>query len=81
MRNAARFLMRPVSTKRFDDRLAQFSCYFSALMVLVLGILKLSGLGLDETRLFFGLLLVLCLTMLLIIAGTLAGPSEKVVWD
>jgi hypothetical protein len=47
------------------------------LMILVLGIFKLCSLGLDETHLLFGVLLVLCLTILLIIAGTLAGPPEK----
>lgn len=77
MRNAVRFLMRPISTNRFDGRLAQFSCYAGSLMVLVLGILKLCRLGLDEAHLFFGLLLVLCLTLLGVIAGTLAAPTDK----
>jgi hypothetical protein len=63
MRNAARFLIRPISTKRFDERLAQFSCYLSSLLILVLGIRKLCSLGLDEMHLLFGLLLILCLTI------------------
>ena len=79
MRNVVRFFMRPISTNRFDGRFAQLSSYAASLMVLVLGMLKLCRLGLDETHLFFGVLLVLCLTMLFVIGGTLAGPTEKAV--
>ena len=77
MRNAVRFLMRPISSCRFDDRLAQISCYAGSLLVLVLGMLKLCRLGLDEAHLFFGVVLVLCLTVLLIICGTLTSPPGK----
>jgi hypothetical protein len=68
-----------MSTERFDGQLAQFLCYAGSLLVLVLGMLKLCRLGLDEAHLFFGVLLVLCLTFLGIIGGTLAGPTEKAV--
>jgi uncharacterized membrane protein len=69
--------MRRLSTDRFDNRLAQIVCYVVAIGILILGILKLCRLGLDEAHLFFGLLLVLCLSVLCIIAGTITGPSEK----
>ena len=77
MRNVMGFLKRPISTNRFDDRLAQISCYIGSLLVVVLGMLNVCHLGLDETNLFFGVLLVLCLSMLLIIGGTLSAPSRK----
>ena len=77
MPGTLKFLTRPIGTKQFDARFAQMACYVVALLVLMLGILKLCRLGLDETHLFFGLLLVLCLAMLCVIGGTLAGPSEK----
>lgn len=49
------------------------------MLVLVLGMLKLCRLGLDEAHLFFGVLHVLCLTLLLVIAGTLAGSTKNTV--
>jgi hypothetical protein len=79
MRNAIRFMTRLISTCRFDDRLAQITSYVVALLVLVLGMLKLCQLGLDQAQLFFGVLLVLCLTMLCIVVGTVAGPTNKAV--
>jgi hypothetical protein len=53
------------------------TCYVVSLLVLVLGMLKLCRLGLDETHLFMGVLLVLCLTILCVIAGAIMEPSEK----
>jgi hypothetical protein len=78
MRKTFDLLTRSITSNRFDDRLSQFVCYGSALLVLVLGLIKLCRLGLDPTQLFFGVLLVLCLMLLLIICGTIAGPSEKI---
>src|SRR3954454_6226849 len=77
MRKSLEFLTRPIGTRRLDDRVAQMACYAGSLLVLVLGVLKLCRLGLDETHLFLGLLLVLSLTILGVIGGTLVGPSEK----
>jgi hypothetical protein len=77
MRKLLHMLRRPISSGRFDDRFAQVACYVGSLLVLVLGILKLCRLGLDEAHLFLGLLLVLCLTTLGVIGGSLVGPAEK----
>ncbi|HEX3358585.1 MAG TPA: hypothetical protein VHS31_16540 [Tepidisphaeraceae bacterium] len=68
---------RSITTDRFDQRFAQMTCYVVSLLVLVLGMLKLCRLGLDETHLFMGVLLVLCLTILCVIAGAIMEPSEK----
>jgi hypothetical protein len=77
MRKLLNILIKPIGSARCDDRFAQVACYVGSLLVLVLGILKLCRLGLDEAHLFLGLLLVLCLTMLGVIGGTLVGPPEK----
>jgi hypothetical protein len=77
MRRFIRFFVRPISTASFDHRLGQFACYAVSLMVLVLGFLKVSRLGLDEAHLFFGVLMVLILAMLAIIIGTLIAPRAK----
>ena len=77
MRHVFRFLLHPISTARFDNRLSQFLCYAGSLMVLVLGILKLSRLELDEAHLFLGVLLVLTVTMLGVIGGSLNGSSDR----
>jgi hypothetical protein len=77
MRSSLRFLMRPLSTARFDDRLTQTLCYAASLTILVLGGLKLSRLGLDEAHLFLGALQVFALTILGAIAGTMASRSRK----
>ncbi len=77
MRHAMRFLIRPLSTTRFDERLCQLLCYAGALVVAAFGFLAVARLGLDDAHLFLGLLLVLVVAMLGIVIGTLAGPSKK----
>ena len=77
MRQVFGFLVKPVSTGRFDNRLCQVLCYACSLVVLVAGVLSLSRLGLDTTHLFLGLLLVLAVMILGIVAGTLVGPSDR----
>jgi hypothetical protein len=76
MRRFIHFLARPISTSSFDHRLGQCTCYAVSLLVLILGILKLSWLGLDEAQLFLGLLMVLTLAMLAIVMGTLIAPRK-----
>lgn len=69
MANFYKTLTRPWTSQAFDTRLGQFACWFAAMMVLVLGMLKISRLSLNETELFFGLLLVLNLSLLLVVMG------------
>jgi hypothetical protein len=71
--NLLRALNRRLSTDRFAARTAQMLCYGIALLVMVLGIRKVTAMRLDEPQLVFGLLLVMVLTFQVIIMGTVVG--------
>ena len=60
----ARTLGRKLSSDRFDAGLCQLSCWGVSILVLVLGILKLTALPLTETELLFGLMLVFAIVLL-----------------
>jgi hypothetical protein len=61
----------------FGAEAAQILIYGVALLILVLGIREVTMLELSEAGLFFGLVLVLILTLQAIIMGTLVGLSAK----
>jgi|GEM_PF-493614 len=67
----ARTLARKLSSDRFDAGMGQLSCWGVSILVLVLGILKLTALPLTETELFFGLMLVFAVVLLGWNLGTL----------
>ncbi len=54
-------------------RLAQLACFGVALVVLVMGILKLATLELRPHELLFGVVLVLILSVVMVVLGLLAG--------
>jgi len=52
---------------------AQFVIYGIALLIMVLGIRKVATMGLSESELLFGIILVLILSMQTVIMGTIVG--------
>ena len=67
----AQLLGNKLSTPEFDTNMGTIACWVAALLVLVLGFLKLASLPVSETQLFFGLLLVLTVGLLGICLGFL----------
>ena len=64
-----RNITRPITSPSFDSRIGQVACWTSSLVLLVLGMLKLTTLPLTETELFFGVLLVLIASQLCVLIG------------
>jgi len=69
--NAIARLARRLTSDRFDASIGSKLLYGGALLIFVLGVLKLTRLGLTEVQLVFGLLLSICVTMQVIVAGML----------
>lgn len=55
------------TTQSFDSKVGQVGSWFAAVFLLGMGFYKLSKLPLSETELFFGVLLVLNVTMLMVL--------------
>jgi predicted membrane-bound spermidine synthase len=62
-------LNRPLTAHDFDAKWGQIICWVISCVVLLGGIRELTLLPLTETELFFGLLLVLAVTMLGVLIG------------
>ena len=73
-----RAINRRISTDKFDANMAQFLCYGIGLMIMVLGIYKVTSMHLSEAELLFGILLVMIITMQAVIVGVLMGLYAKV---
>jgi hypothetical protein len=76
MTDMLRLLNRSLTSTSFDAKAAQTACWACSLIVMVTGILKLTRLQLTEAELFFGILLVMAVTILGIIAGLLMPIVE-----
>ena len=73
-------LLRPLTSDGFDAKAGQLACWLVSALVLVLGFLKLFRLSLSETELFFGILLVLAVTLLGVLIGLvlpIAADSKR----
>ncbi|MBL9123958.1 MAG: hypothetical protein JNG90_10030 [Planctomycetaceae bacterium] len=68
-----RSLNRRISTEKFDVASGRITSFGGAILVLVLGMFNLASLPLTEVEVFFGVLLVLAVTMQGVIIGLLAG--------
>ena len=79
MTQVLQLFKRTLTSTRFDATFAQFCLWTCSLIVLVAGILKLSRLQLNEAELFFGLLLVMTLSLLLAVAGLVLPVAVFVV--
>lgn len=69
MSRILRAFLRPVTHEHFDVRVGQGLMGLASLLVLILGVRKLCGLGLNERDLVLGLLLVLNVSLLLALVG------------
>ena len=78
MTNVLRLFKRNLTSTGFDAKAAQMAFWICSLVVMVAGTLKLTRLPLTEAELFFGILLVMAVTILGTIAGLLMPVVEFV---
>lgn len=64
----AQFL-KPITSESFDARVGKIGSWFAAIAVFCMGMYKLTKLPLSETEFFFGLLLVLTVSLLMVLMG------------
>jgi len=64
-------LKRRVTSTRFDVKVAQLVLWSIALMIIVGGIYELTHFQLTESQFFFGILLVLAVSLQVIVGGLL----------
>ena len=65
------FSTRRLTSDRVDAHLGQIACWPAATGILVLHLLRLPSLHLSEVELFFGVLLVIAVTLQAVILGML----------
>ena len=70
-------LHRPLTTHVFDIKAGQIGTWLAAILVLVAGMLKLSRMGLSEREVFFGVLLVLTVSLLMVLIGLVLPMTAK----
>jgi hypothetical protein len=81
METVKRLFGAQLSSEASDLRIGQIVCIATALAVLTLGLWKLVHLELSEAEVFFGLLLIFCISVLFVILGQLLSLSHFVkVW-
>lgn len=68
---------RKLTSDRFDAGFGQVACWLAAVLMLVLGFVKLTSLSLTETELFLGVMLVLTLALLCVNLGMLLRIDSK----
>ncbi|TWT62075.1 hypothetical protein [Rubinisphaera italica] len=69
---------RKLSSSRFDVQVGQIVCWVFAIFVMLIGITKVSRMGLSEAQLIFGILLVVVLTLQMIILGMILPMVDYV---
>ena len=69
---------RRITSSRFDAGVGHAVCWAFAILVLVIGLPKLASLQLTEPQLFFGALLLVAVSLLGIILGTLVLMSHDI---
>jgi hypothetical protein len=60
-----------ITSDTFDTKLGQAVCFITSVLVFVLSMWKLTRLELDESQLFFGVLLSGCVPLLCVVVGLL----------
>ncbi len=78
MTDVLRLFKSKLTSRGFDAKAAQIACWICSLIVMVVGIFKLTRLQLTEAELFFGILLVMAVAILVIITGLLMPIVEFV---
>lgn len=73
-------MLRAINRKfalKVDAGTAQMLCYGLALLIMVAGIRKVAAMGLSESQLVFGIVLVMILTIQVIIMGAFVGLHAR----
>ena len=76
MEIAKRLLGTKISSETSDLRFGQIVCIATALLVLGIGLWKLTSLDVSEAEMLIGLLLILCISVLFVILGQLLWVSH-----
>ena len=71
MSKLARLLRRSLTSESNDASIGSKLLYVAGLVIFVISTLRMASLGLTEGQLLFGLLLVICVTMQMILGGLL----------
>ena len=79
--NTKSLLTKQVSSLKFDRRLGTVASFAVAILVMALGILKLSSMELTEAQLVLGVLMCVQASLLLIVIGFLAPMYSKMLED
>tara|TARA_R100000750_G_C2302092_1_gene79237 strand:- start:22 stop:288 length:267 start_codon:yes stop_codon:yes gene_type:complete len=69
MSKLIKLFTRKLSSSQVDVQIGQIVCWVFAIIVMLIGINKISRMDLSEAQLIFGILLVMILTLQMIIAG------------
>ncbi len=75
--NTISLLTKQVSSLKFDRRLATLSSFSAAILILALGVLKLTSMELTEAQLVLGLLMCVQASLLLVLIGFVAPMYSK----
>lgn len=68
---------KAITSQSFDAKVGQIGSWFAAGVVFLLGMYKLTKLPLSETELFFGLLLVLTVSLLMVLMGLILPLTQR----
>lgn len=71
-------LQRKLTSDKFDATMGRMACWAVSGFIMVTGLLKVSAMHLTEPQLFFGILLVLAVSLLGIILGVLLPVAQTV---
>ena len=68
---------RSITSQSFDAKVGRMGSWFAAFSVFCMGMYKLTKLPLSETELFFGLLLVLTVSLLMVLMGLILPLTQS----
>lgn len=75
--NTISLLTKQVSSLTFDRRLGSLSSFAAAILVMALGVLKLTSMELTEAQLVLGMLMCVQASLMLVLIGFLAPMYSK----
>jgi hypothetical protein len=69
--------LKSITSQSFDAKVGQMGSWLAAIVVFCMGMYKLTKLPLSETELFFGLLLVLTVSLLMVLMGLILPLTQR----
>ncbi|NBR06573.1 MAG: hypothetical protein EBT92_12460 [Planctomycetes bacterium] len=68
---------KSITSHSFDAKFGQVGSWLAAIVVLGMGMYKLTKLPLSETELFFGVLLVFTVSLLMVLIGLILPLTQR----